>query len=202
MPPISTEVLTNEIGYGVTGSGTSAKWLIYKIINSPVTSSTAESFTCKLKTKIYDFGTPVEWKRLYFWAVDLQTTNTVKAVAFPVSIPERALQTTWDQLSKDFEAETGFYTWDQLSKDDPSDTVFGTWDSPTSPSGGIATVVDDFPHTFPLRMEVKLNQALRFRRIYFELYLTCDGTASTSPVQIFSIIPLIGAKAKIAKGAN
>jgi hypothetical protein len=51
-------------------------------------------------------------------------------------------------------------------------------------------------------MEVKLNQALRFRRIYFELYLDCDGTAETSPVQIFSIIPMVGAKSKISKEAN
>jgi hypothetical protein len=51
-------------------------------------------------------------------------------------------------------------------------------------------------------MELKLNHALRFRRIYFELYLNCDGTALTSPVQVFSITPMIGAKAKISKGAN
>jgi hypothetical protein len=205
--PRRSEEGTEDSYYGITGvdsatETTTDEFCLWRIEDSPTTSNGSESFECSLRTKIYDFNTPVEWKRLYFWAVDLQTTNAVKAVAYPVSIPESALQTTWDELSKDFDAETGFYTWDQLSKDDPSDTIYGTWDALTSPSGGIATIVDNFPHTYPLRMEVKLNQALRFRRIYFELYLTCDGTASTSPVQIFSIIPLIGAKAKIAKGAN
>jgi hypothetical protein len=51
-------------------------------------------------------------------------------------------------------------------------------------------------------MEAKLNEALRFRRIFFELYLDCDGTAATSPVQVFSIIPMVGAKAKVSKEAN
>jgi len=205
--PRRSEEDTEATYYGISGvenptvSG-SGDFCLWRIEDKPTTNVGSESFECSLRTKIYDFDTPVEWKRLYFWAVDLQTANPVKAVAFPVSIPESALQTTWDELSKDFEGETGFYTWDKLSKDDPSDTVYGTWDAITTPSGAISTIVEDFPQNYPLRMEVKLNQALRFRRIYFELYLTCDGTASTSPVQIFSIIPLIGAKAKIAKGAN
>lgn len=205
--PRRSEEGTEDTYYGISGvenptvSG-SEDFCLWRIEDKPTTSVGSEDFQASLRTKIYDFATPVEWKRLYFWAVDLQTANPVKAVAYPVSIPETAVKTTWDELSKDFDAETGFYTWDQLSQDDPSDVGYGTWDTPTKTSGGIATLVDDFPHDFPLRMEVKLNQALRFRRIYFELYLTCDGTASTSPVQIFSIIPLIGAKAKIAKEAN
>jgi hypothetical protein len=205
--PRRSEEGTENTYYGVSGvenptvSG-SGDFCLWRIEDNPTTSVGSETFQCSLRTKIYDFDTPVEWKRLYFWAADIQTANPVKAVAYPVSIPENALKTTWDELSKDFSTETGFYTWDQLSQDDPSDVEYGTWDAMSKTSGGIATVVDDFPQDFPLRMEVKLNQALRFRRIYFELYLTCDGTASTSPVQIFSIIPLIGAKAKIAKEAN
>jgi hypothetical protein len=206
LPRIS-EQGTESSYYGVSGvetvtEPTGNKFCLWRIEDAPTTSKGAEPFECSLRTKIYDFNAPVEWKRLYFWAADIQTTNAVKAVAYPVSIPESTLQTTWDELSKDFDAETGFYTWDQLSRTDGSDTIYGTWDAITTPSGAIATIVDNFPHTYPIRMEVKLNQALRFRRIYFELYLTCDGTASTSPVQIFSIIPLIGAKAKITKGAN
>lgn len=206
MPRRSEEGIENTY-YGISGVdeptvSAVGDFCLWRIEDKPTTANGSETFQCSLRTKIYDFDTPVEWKRLYFWAADIQTAKPVKAVAYPVSIPENAPKTTWDELSKDFSAETGFYTWDQLSQDDPSDVEYGTWDSLTKTSGGIATVVDDFPQDFPLRMEVKLNQALRFRRIYFELYLTCDGTASTSPVQIFSIIPLIGAKAKIAKGAN
>lgn len=191
--------------FGVSGIETPAgqeDFALWRIEDNPTTAAGSEPMQCSLRTKIYDFNTPVEWKRLYFWAVDMQAADLVKAIAYPVSIPEKAVQVTWDELSKDFTAETGFRTWDELSKDDPADSPYGTWDALTTPSGGIATIVDDFPHGYPVRMEAKLNQALRFRRIYFELYLTCDGTASTSPVQVFSIIPLIGAKAKISKEAN
>ena len=193
--------------YGISGvetpSGASpTDFCLWRIEDKPITDKGVEPFQCSLRTKIYDFNTPVEWKRLYFWAVDLQTAEPVKAVAYPVSIPETTVKVSWDEISKDFEAETGFKTWDDLSQDNPTDGFYGTWDGLTTPSGAIATVVGGLPSEYPSRVEVKLNQALRFRRIYFELYLTCDGTASTSPVQIFSIIPLIGAKAKIAKGAN
>lgn len=205
--PRRSEEGVEDTYYGITGVENptvngAGDFCLWRIEDNPTTTVGSEPFQCSLRTKIYDFDTPVEWKRLYFWAADLQTANPVKAVAYPVSIPENAPKTTWDELSKDFESETGFYTWDQLSKDGPSDVDYGTWDAMSKTSGGIASLIDDFPQEFPLRMEVKLNQALRFRRIYFELYLTCDGTASTSPVQIFSIIPLIGAKAKIAKEAN
>jgi hypothetical protein len=144
----------------------------------------------------------MEWKRLYFWAVDLQSAQPVKGIVYPVAIPATAIVATWDEISQDFVGETGFKTWDALSNDDLSDTEFGTWDAITTPSGGISTIVDEFPMSKPLRIEAKMNRALRFRRIYFELYLECDGTALTSPAQVFSIIPLIGAKAKISKEAN
>jgi len=108
----------------------------------------------------------------------------------------------WDELSKDFENETNFYTWDQLSKDDLSDTKFGTWDNIITPSGGIETVVSGLPGNSVQRVEIKLNQSLRFRRIYFELYLNCDGTAVSSPVRVYSMTPMVGVKAKVARGAN
>jgi hypothetical protein len=139
---------------------------------------------------------------LFFWTVDMASALPVKAVAYPVSLPETAVKTSWDQLSKDYEAETGYKTWDEISYDATGDTVYGTWDNIAKPSGAIDTLVDDFVSGAVLRFEAKLNQSLRFRRIYFELYLDCDGTASTSPVQVFSITPMIGAKAKIAKEAN
>jgi hypothetical protein len=183
MPPISTEVLTNEIGYGVTGSGTSAKWLIYKIVNSPVTSSTAESFTCKLKTKIYDFGTPVEWKRLYWWAADISAAGTVTTKAYVVALS--GTNTTFDTLDLTTWDELDTRNWDRLSDADAVVTTSRTI------SGDIAQ-----------RSLLKLENALRFRRIYFEVYLNCDGTSATAPAQIFTLTPMIGIKAKMTQGVS
>jgi hypothetical protein len=183
MPPISNEVLVNEVGYGVTGSGTSAKWLIYKIVNSPVTTSTAENFVCKLKTKIYDFETPVEWKRLYWWAADIAAKGTVTAKAYVVALS--GTNTTWDTLD--------LTTWDAL------DTR--NWDR-LSDADAVVITTRTIGGDIPQRVLLKLDNALRFRRIYFEVYLNCDGTSATAPAQIFTLTPLLGIKAKQTQGVS
>ncbi len=186
--------------YGVTGA-TDGTIALYRIEDSPTSLVGSESFNCSMRTKIYDFDTPVEWKRLYFWTADLLSAKPLKAIVYPVDLPETAPLVTWGELSKDFAGETTYSTWDELSKDGSSDTEYGTWDSLKETLGQISTIIDHSA-TKPTRMEVKLNHSLRFRRAYFELYLDCDGTASTSPVSIFSIIPMVGIKAKISKAAN
>jgi hypothetical protein len=203
--PRRSEELEESLFFGISG-GTSATgatdFAMWRIEDKSTSAVGSEAFKCSIRTKIYDFQSPVEWKRLYMWTADIATALPVKAVAYPVALPEMALQLNWDQISKDYEAETGYKTWDELSYDNIGDEFFGTWDNLAKPSGAVSTIVDAFSPGAVLRMEAKLNQSLRFRRIYFELYLDCDGTALTSPVQVFSITPMIGAKAKISKEAN
>jgi hypothetical protein len=205
--PRSSEENAEELYFGISGATTAlvsgvSEFSLFRIEDAPVSKVGLETFKCSLRTKIYDFETPVEWKRLYFWSADVASALPVTAVVYPVAITEASATTSWDELSKDGPTDVIFKTWDELSKDFPLDAFLGTWDEIAIPTGAIGTTVSDFPHVRPLRIEMKLNQALRFRRIYFELYLDCDGTALTSPVQVFSIIPMVGAKAKIAKGAN
>jgi len=162
----------------------------------------SESMVCSLRTKIYDFATPVEWKRLFFWAVDVAGAGEVEAVVYPVAIPAQLPQATWDQISKDAEIDTFFKTWDELSFEGAPDIDFGTWDTLIAPSSAVATILS-LPSTASItRAELKLNNSLRFRRIYFELYLSNDGTSSTAPAQVFSIIPMVGVKAKVSQGVN
>lgn len=197
--PRNNEDNIEELYYGVSGiaefAGTGVTdYSMFRTENMFIGANGAEAFECSIRTKIYDFNTPVEWKRLFFWSADIATGMPVRAVAYPVALPEIAPTLTWDEISKDFAEDNAFYTWDSLNS--------GTWDVLKNPSGGVSTIVDSFSATQLLRMEAKLNQNLRFRRIYFELYLNSDGTAATTPVQIYSIVPMIGAKAKIAKEAN
>jgi hypothetical protein len=56
--------------------------------------------------------------------------------------------------------------------------------------------------SLPQRTALKLDNSVRFRRIYFEVYLTCDGTVATAPAQIFSIIPMIDVKSKVTKAVS
>jgi hypothetical protein len=164
-------------------------------------TTNAEEMVCSLRTKIYDFNTPVEWKRLYFWSADLATARVVRASAIPVAITESPVAVSWDELSQDGQYDNSYYTFDELSKEDEFDEVSATWDRPKTP-GSVESVIDDFPVGTLTRLVTKLDQALRFRRIYFELYLTCDGTVGSSPVQVFSLTPMIGVKSKVARGAN
>ena len=189
--------------YGVSGDATAPTggYRLYRIEDNAISANGSESFNCSMRTKIYDFDTPVEWKRLYFWTADLLSALPLKAIVYPVDLAETPPLVTWGELSKDFAGETTYSTWDQLSKDSSGDTEYGTWDLLKTTLGQISTIITHNAN-YPTRMEVKLNHSLRFRRAYFELYLDCDGTASTSPVSIFSIIPMIGVKAKISKAAN
>jgi hypothetical protein len=207
--PRRSEELEESLYFGISGATTQTQagltdFALYRIEDSNASlNGGAESMKCYLKTKIYDFDTPVEWKRLYFWTADLATALPAKAVAYPVALTENAVQISWDEISLDISSEVNFSTWDDLSFDGIGDATSGSWDDLKKPSGQIGTIIDNIPTgVSPIRLEAKLNQSLRFRRIYFELYLDCDGTASTSPVQVFSITPMIGVKAKIQKEAN
>lgn len=186
---------------GATDKPAATDFALYRIEDKPFSSAGSEAFKCFIKTKIYDFATPVEWKRLYFWTADVTSAKNVKAAVYPVDLPATAPKVSWDELSKDYAEETGFSTWDSLSYDGVGDPAYGTWDNLKQTDGQIATIVE-ITASKPQRTEMKLRHALRFRRVYFELYLDCDGTASTSPVNVFNIIPMIGAKAKISKEAN
>lgn len=206
--PRRSEESAESLFFGISGATAQSAtgltdFCLYRIEDSNVSFNGSEDMKCFMQTKVYDFQTPVEWKRMYFWTADLATALPVKAVAYPVALSENEITIKWDEISKDFDTEIGFSSWDDLSLDGLGDTDFGTWDNLKQSTGQIGTLVDTIPATSkPLRLEVKLQQALRFRRIYFELYLDCDGTASTSPVQVFSVIPMIGSKAKIQREAN
>ena len=208
------EDLQEELYYGVSGAAdipTNPDVTDYAILRTTLLNKTTqpagslplELFNCYFKTKIYDFNTPAEWKRLYFWAADIATNRPVKAIVTPITIDENYKPVAWDELSKDYSTEPNYVTWDAISKENTGDSVFGTWDRLISGNTGYETTTGSFTSTnAPQRLELKLNQSLRFRRIYFELYLESDGSPSTAPVQVYSITPMIGVKAKVARGAN
>lgn len=184
IPPLATEMRTNEIAYGITGSGTSSYWKIYKITNNSVAPSGSETFTCAMRTRIYDFDTPAEWKRLYWWAADIAAAGTVTANMYTIALS--GTNSTWDTLSSS--------TWDTLST--------RSWDRMSDENAVVQSVRSIGTASTPQRTSLKLDNSVRFRRIYFEVYLTCDGTAATAPAQIFSITPMIGVKAKMTKAVS
>ena len=170
-------------GWAITNNSDTGDNDVYRVCDHYHEGDGPEQMTCTLRTKIYDFDTPNEWKRLYWWAAEIMGTGQITARVFPVSI-ETMTQSTWDHLAT--------FTWDELV------AAIDGWDNPAPFPFNVATV-STFTWKRPERLNLKLDHALRFRRVYFELDVTTDGTPSTAPAQIFSITPMIGAKAKISE---
>lgn len=170
----------NARAYGITGSSDETRHKIYLIEDNAVSIIGSEQFTCILRTKIYDFDTPAEWKRMYWWAADISANGPVNSRVFTVGVSNDFYP--WETLQD--------YTWDDLDE--------RTWDKLFLSGYQIRTdqVIDS---SSPQRVSLKLDKSIRFRRAYFEVYLTCDGTATTAPAQIFSITPMVGVKAKMTK---
>ena len=182
-PRLADEAEQYEIAYGVSGSDDPEKHVIYIMEDKPISSFGSEGFTCFMRTKIYDLDTPAEWKRLYWWALDLSAQGLVTAKAYIVSLT--SLIATYDLMD--------LKTWDELS--------LNTWDRLLDGNAVVSTD-REIVSASPQRALLKMDESLRFRRIYFEVYLECEGTAETAPAQIFSITPMVGIKAKMRSGVN
>jgi hypothetical protein len=117
---------------------------------------------------------------MFWWAADVSANNEVRGIVTPIGIPE--VSPTWDKMDQ--------FTWDLLD--------VRQWDDLFSGSVSISTT-QQISGTLPSRVSLKLDDGVRFRRAYFELYLNCDGTAATAPAQIFSLTPMVGVKAKMTK---
>ena len=185
VPTPPNNIGETKIALAVSGSADPAKWKVYEIVDNSFTTVGTEDIKCVLRTRIFDFDTPNEWKRLYWWAADVIAAGNIKAVVIPTSVSYS--YATWDDVSLDFVGDTKYVAWDDPDAD---------WDNPTEVEyRGITTEIDN-GFTSKQRNSLKLDNGVRFRRVYFELYLECDGTIVTSPAQIFSITPMIGMKAK------
>jgi hypothetical protein len=171
-------------GFAISNNAVTGDQNVYRISDRLNPSDGAEEMVCSIRTKIYDFKTPNEWKRLYWWAAEVMAVGEVTARVFPVSI-ETMTTSTWDHL--------GTFTWDELEA-----AIEYGFDNPAPFPFNVQTV-STFNWKSPERLNLKLDHALRFRRVYFEIYITTDGTASTAPAQIFSLTPMIGTKAAISE---
>ncbi len=157
---------------------------IYRICDHYHDGDGSEEFTCLIRTKIYDFDAPNEWKRLYWWGTEVSVNSIVVARAFPVEL-NTTVSTNWDVLENT--------TWDAME-----DAIDG-WDQPNPTLFSVQTTVDAAVSLRPQRSNLKLDHSLRFRRIYFEVEFSTDGSIGTAPAQIFNITPMIGMKAQISE---
>jgi hypothetical protein len=171
-----------ETAYGITGSGLNQKFGVLQFVDD-YTFSNAEPITCTIRTKGYDYGMPDRFKTLFWWTADVLMSGSGTGNMIPITLTASAI--TWDDMS--------LKTWDELST--------GTWDHPTIKIPGVVTTQTN-PSSSPERVSLKFRKKLRFRRGYYEVTLTTDGTLATGPAHIFSLTTYVETRQKIANGVT
>lgn len=174
----------------VTGGTVADMKVVYRIAEGTIDTA-GEEIACMIRTKAYDFGSTA-LKRLFHYDAEVRTARGLHSIAVPIALP-RVSEATWNAMSAG-------PIWPTTHPDGGNYMQLQTWNSPLDPTS--ETKFDEtvsFPSTVPLLLLINLLRAGFFRRIYFEFYLSCDGTASTSPARLFSARAYIGEKAFAAQ---
>lgn len=146
------------------------------------TALDTETFTCRIKSKVYSFNVPYSYKRLMWWGVDLLSKSNINATVTPVVYgrPVRII-------------DVAAYTIASLSAR-PINSLLDI-DISVNDSADIKNPAD-------VRMFVKYIKSLRFRQVQFTLASSIDGTTATGPLNIYSMTAFIINKELVDKKIN
>ncbi len=138
-----------------------------------------EEFSCIIQTKNFNYQSSSSYKRLFWWGADAifrgRVTATVTPITFNTSV-------TWAQMLA--------YTWQTVSGND--------WSQPALPGADVQTIRDTASGT-AVRKFVKFLKALRFRQVNFRLEFATDGSVSSAPVRLFSLMTYVRAHQRVSK---
>ena len=139
----------------------------------------AEEMTCVAQTKNFNYQAGSVYKRLFWWGIDASFKETVRGLAFPITFN---FTVSWSSLLP--------YLWSELSA--------RTWFRPLSESPDVETDVD-VTGTLVGRKFVKFLKSLRFRQIYYRVEFDTDGSTTTAPVKLFSLMTYVNPKETVSK---
>ena len=142
-------------------------------------SNVEAGISCKIKTKDYDMESSHTYKRLFWWGVDLVSNSQVTGKINPITA---SYGVRWSDLHT--------YTWDQLAGN--------TWDQPLSTPTSIEDIVPPESSTLN-KIFIKFLQAIRFKKVNFEVTTSYDGTIIKGPVRLFSLTALVRIKQHASK---
>lgn len=134
---------------------------------------------CVARTKNFDMAIPNQFKRLWWWGVDVITNRDIVGTATPVVL---SFAVTWAQLSA--------FKWNQLK----------TWAQPLTDAFGVDTTVSVTTGTS--RRFVKFLKSLRFRQINFKVMLVTDGSTADGPARLFTMLVITESKQGVVKGIS
>lgn len=134
-----------------------------------------------ITTKNYDLANPYQFKKLYWWGVDIEANTSVTGTVNPIVF---GFLPTWDLLSA--------RTWTSLAAS-PWNALL------TNPS--VSSTVSAVG-SGNLRRFIKFPKGLRYRQINFKVDFTCTGASGDSPVKIFSVIAVTATKETLSKALS
>jgi hypothetical protein len=146
---------------------------------SDIVSTDVENFVCIAQTKNYNYQSSSTYKRLFWWGVDAifrgRVTATVTPITFNTSV-------TWAEMIQ--------YTWASVGAND--------WNQAAYPGADVQTVRDTTGGA-ALRKFVKFLKALRFRQVHYRLEFETDGSSTSAPVRLFSLMTYVRAHQRVSK---
>lgn len=177
--PASSETGQTRSAIAVTGETNAGKQRLWRVTEGTLASAPGESFVLHISTKAYELDQSAQFKRMLWWALEVQSANGAEGIAHPLTLSLNNV--TWNDLNTK--------TWNDIN--------LGSWNNPLiTPS-----VYDDitmFPSAAPIQETIKVRAAIRFLRTWFEVFLPVDGTAATSPARIYGLAPYLKVKAGIS----
>jgi hypothetical protein len=141
-------------------------------------NSVQENMVSVLQTKNFNYQASSVYKRLFWWGIDASFQEDVKGLAFPITYNFTA---TWAQLLP--------FTWNQLLSD--------TWGRPLSEPAFAETDVDVTNSSIG-RKFIKFFKSLRFRQIYYRVEFPNNGSLTTAPVRLFSLMTYVNPKETVS----
>jgi hypothetical protein len=151
----------------------------YDDVNIGDPNDNISAITCACRTKNFDMAISHQFKRLWWWGVDVSTANLVTGIATPIVV---SFTSTWGDLAA--------YTWGQLA----------TWGQPLTTISSVVTTQTTATGT--ARRFIKFNKGLRYRQINFEVDLTTDGSTVDGPARLFTMTILTESRETVPKGVN
>ena len=164
----------------VTVSGTSRSARTLQIVDAVGTAT--EAMTCTFRTKNYNYQSSSVMKRLFWGGIDAIFRGQMTARAIPIFF---AKQLTWGQLAQ--------MTWGQVAQK--------TWGTLSTDNTVIEKVINS-PGSSAQRKFQKLFKSFFFRQLAFEAIFETDGSVTSAPVQVFSIMTYVLAKADVSEATS
>lgn len=145
------------------------------LITDGFSPNASENIVCTIQTKNYNYEAPSLFKRLFYWGVDAAFRGPLSAYASAIQVH-------------------GVANWDQLLPRTWGDMLAYNWDNPGVGDANVYLTQIDTSNSESMRKFVKLGRSFRFRQVYFRLVFNNDGTSTTAPARLFSIMTRVNTK--------